>query len=146
MEKKITKRSAFEQVQSILMDAMSADVIDNDTCNTLVAFFDNEIELLNKRAAKAKTSKPKAENDILTTLAIAVMGTDTMTIPEIVNAINADNPDVDATPQKMVYRLDKLVKTGIVECGSTTIKADGKSARKVNTYKVIAHNEEDGEE
>ena len=146
MEKKITKRSAFEQVQSILMDAMSADVIDNDTCNTLVAFFDNEIELLNKRAAKAKTSKPKAENDILTTLAITAMGTDTMTIPEIVDAINADNPDVDATAQKMVYRLNKLVKTGIVECGTTTIKVDGKSARKVNTYKVIAHNEEDGEE
>ena len=145
MEKKITKRSAFEQVQSILMDAMSADVIDNDTCNTLVAFFDNEIELLNKRAAKAKTSKPKAEED-LTTLAIAVMGTDTMTIPEIVDAINADNPDVDATAQKMVYRLNKLVKTSVVECGNITIKAEGKSARKVNTYKVIAHNEEDGEE
>lgn len=146
MEKKITKRSAFEQVQSILMDAMSADVIDNDTCNTLVAFFDNEIELLDKRAAKAKTSKPKAENDILTTLAIVVMGTDTMTIPEIVDAINADNPDVDATAQKMVYRLNKLVKTGIIECGNTTIKAEGKPTRKVNTYKVIAHNEEDGEE
>ena len=146
MEKKITKRSAFEQVQSILMDAMSADVIDNDTCNTLVAFFDNEIELLNKRAAKAKTSKPKAENDILTTLAIAVMGTNTMTIPEIVEAINADNPDVDATPQKMVYRLDKLVKNGIVKSDSTSIKVKGKPARKVNVYTVVSVNGEDGEE
>ena len=146
MEKKITKRSAFEQIQSILMDAMSADVIDNDTCNTLVAFFDNEIELLDKRAAKAKTSKPKAENDILTTLPLAVMGAETRAVPEIVDGLNADNPDVDATAQKMVYRLNKLVKTGVIECGNTTIKADGKSARRVNTYKVITHSEEDGEE
>lgn len=146
MEKKITKRSAFEQVQNILMDAVSADVIDSDTCNTLVAFFDNEIDLLDKRAARAKTTKPKAEEDILTTLAIAVMGSDTMTIPEIVEAINADNPDVDATPQKMVYRLNKLVKSGIVKSDSTSIKVEGKPARKINVYTVVSTTEEDGEE
>ena len=143
--KKITKRENFEALREIVKFAA-----ESDEAERLVAFIDKEIESLDKRAANAKkyASKKKAESDELMEIVNTVLNTHegAMTIPQIVDVINAEYPDMQATPQKLTYRLNKLVEDGVVAKETVSIKSEGKPARRVNAYSAVAIEEEDVEE
>lgn len=144
--KKITKRENFETLRTLVLDAIAVGTIETDEANQLTTFIEKELENLDKRAANAKkyASKKKVEADELYECANAVLNEaeGAMTIPEIVAAIN-ERWEMDATPQKLTYRLNKLVEEGLATKEQVSIKVEGKPARKVNAYTAVVM---DGEE
>lgn len=144
--KKITKRENFETLLTLLPEMLNAGMIDETEDAQLAEFLNKELENLDKRAANAKkyASKKKAEHDELYDCTNTVLNeADTaMTIPEIVAAVN-ERWDMDATPQKMTYRLNKLVEDGLATKEQVSIKVEGKPTRKVNAYTAVIM---DGEE
>lgn len=137
---KITKRDNFNTLRECVLDHM--DWFDEGEADQLIAFIDKELENLDKRAANAKkyAAKNKASADALTDAVADVLEENQayMTIPEIVAAVNAD---LGPTPQKLTYRLNKLVESGIIEKETTSIKEEGKTTRKINVYRWIAAEE-----
>lgn len=123
---KITKKDMFKTIASLLAD--NAEV---------VAFCDNEIALLEKKAAKAKetAAKKKAEGDELRDVVFTAMSdTDFETIADIAARIEGE----DVTVAKVTYRLTSLVKAGLAEKTEVTIPATETSkARKVCAYRAI---------
>ena len=69
-----------------------------------------------------------------------------MTIPEIVAKANELDPEIQATPQKLTYRLNKLVEDGLATKEQVSIKTEGKPARKVNSYTAVQFENEVTEE
>lgn len=133
---KITKRDNYNTLRECVLDHM--DWFEEGEADQLVAFIDKELANLDKRAANAKkyAAKNKASGDALTEAVADVLEENQayMTIPEIVAAINAD---LGPTPQKLTYRLNKLVEAGTIEKETTSIKEEGKTARKINVYRWI---------
>ena len=140
---KITKRDNYNTLRECVLDHM--DWFEEGEADQLVAFIDKELENLDKRAANAKkyAAKNKASADALTEAALDVLteADAYMTIPQIVAAINANGENADATPQKLTYRLSKLVEAGNIEKETKSIKEEGKTARKVNVYRIKAEEE-----
>lgn len=137
---KITKRDNYNTLRECVLDHM--DWFEEGEADLLVAFIDKELENLDKRAANAKkyAAKNKASADALTEAVLDVL-TETdayMTIPQIVAAIDAD---LGPTPQKLTYRLNKLVEAGNIEKETTSVKEEGKAARKINVYRIKAEEE-----
>lgn len=108
-----------------------------------VEWFDHEVEQLDKRTDSAKkyAKKKSAESDALVDAIAEVLSNvnEAMTIPEIVAALPAD---LGATPQKLTYRLNKMVEAKSVIRDSVSIKEEDKKARKVNCYKWYVSDEE----
>ena len=128
---KVTKKDKFAMIKAMI-EAGTVDGVDTDM---LVEFCDNEIALLDKKAAKAKetASKKKADGDALTDAVAAVLTDDFQTIAEITDAVDAE----DATTAKVAYRLNALVKSGVAEKTEVTISGgEGTKARKVQAYKA----------
>ena len=133
MEKKITKREMFEAIINGVKSgdyAVSADEI--------VAFCENEIELLDKKSAKAKerAAEKKVAGDELTDAVKAVLTDDFAVIADIAAKV-AETYGEDATVAKVTYRLTQLEKNG--EAEKTDIKipgGDGVKARTVKGYKL----------
>jgi hypothetical protein len=134
MEKKITKREMFEAIKA---GCTTGEWTVSDV--EIVEFCDNEIALLDKKAAKAKERQAakKAEGDELTDTVKSVMSTDEF---EVIADIAAKVAEVDpeATVHKVTYRLTQLVKNG--EAESTDVKipgGEGVKARTIKGYKLI---------
>ena len=143
MEKKITKRDNYNTLLALVNDAQSEGMLKAEgEYERLVEFINHEIELMDKRAEKAKSySKTKSEKsaDELSVAAQEALKSfeDVASIADIVAAVNAANPELKATAGKLAYRLNKLVEAGVAEKSDITIKEEGKS-RKVNGYKAVA--------
>lgn len=139
--KKITKRENFEALREMVELALDKDYMESDEAERLFAFIDKELENLDKRAANAKkyASKKKAEADSLMELVNSILNEHegAMTIPEIVAKANELDPEAQATPQKLTYRLNKLVEDGLAVKEQVSIKTEGKPARKVNSYTAV---------
>lgn len=121
---KMTKKEMFTYIATVLAD--NADVVD---------FCSNEIELLNKKAEKARiaAAAKKAAGDELTDAVKACLTDEAQTIAEIASKI--EGPDV--TVAKCTYRLTQLVKNGDAEKIEVTLPAtDGGKSRKVMAYKL----------
>lgn len=135
---KITKRDNFESIKTLIAECLNSGAIDEVEFNQLTDFVDKELANLDKRAANAKkyAAKNKASGDALTEAVADVLEENQayMTIPEIVAAVNAD---LGPTPQKLTYRLNKLVEAGTIKKETTSIKEEGKTARKINVYRWI---------
>lgn len=135
---KITKRDNFESIKTLIAECLNSGAIDEVEFNQLTDFVDKELANLDKRAANAKkyAAKNKASDDALTEAVADILEENQayMTIPEIVAAVNAD---LGPTPQKLTYRLNKLVEAGTIEKETTSIKEEGKTARKINVYRWI---------
>lgn len=104
------------------------------TMEELKAFAENEIELLDKKAAKAKeTAKKKRKEADAIQLALQEALTDEYEpIAELAAKLN----DPDVTVAKCVYRLNALVDAGIAEKSDIKVAdANGKS-RTVKGYKL----------
>lgn len=128
---KITKRDNFNALRTMV----ETSSLTNDEQNSLLTFIDHEIELLDKRAESSSKYKAKAKSaktDLLAEMIVnALVGVDAyMTIPQIVEAIGEA-----ATPQKVAYRLGKMVDSGTVIKDSVSIKEEGQSSRRICTYR-----------
>ena len=134
MEKKITKREMFEAIKAGCATGewtvSGAEVAE---------FCENEIALLDKKAAKAKErqAEKKAAGDELTDVIKSVMSKEEF---EVIADIAAKVADIveDSTVAKVTYRLGQLVKNG--EAENTDVKVQGGEGQKTRTikgYKLI---------
>ena len=122
-EKKITKRDRYEEIKALLAD--NADI---------VAFCDNEIALLDGKAAKAKerAATKKAEADALEIAVAGVLTDELQTIADITDKVIAGNPDIeDVTTAKIQYRLRKLVENGTAVKEEIAVGDTGKKSKKM---------------
>ena len=118
---KKTKKDYLNELASI------PEISENEELATFIA---NEIELLDKRAAKAKerAEKNKTEGDELKAAVVGALNSETFTvIADIVAAIEIE----DVTPAKVTARLTSLVKDGVV------VKEEVKTEKgRVMGYKI----------
>lgn len=114
------------------------------TMDQLKAFAEKEIELLEKKAVKAKeaAAKKKAESDELTTMVEEALSTTFEPIADIAARI----PGEDVTISKVTYRLTQLVKNGAAEKQEIAVPTgDGTKTRKIMGYRAIVTPVEDAE-
>ena len=129
---KITKREMFE---ALVEAANGAEF--KFTAEELVAFAENEIALLDKKAVKAKerAATKKAEGDELTEAVRAAMSAEEF---EPIADIAARIEGEDVTVAKVQYRLTQLVKNGEAEKEQITVSGgEGQKARKIMAYRIL---------
>lgn len=137
MMKKVTKRTVLEA----LVAAVDAGLVINGVTSADVRdYATNEIDLLDKKASKAKerAEKKKAEADGLTDAVYAAMTGDYETIADIAARVDFDDPALSVA--KVGARLRKLVDLGKAEKTELKIKPEGggKTVTKVG-YRAIAN-------
>lgn len=129
---KITKRDMYEAI----IEAVNGGEWKYDTAD-VIDFCENEIALLDKKAAKAKetAAKKRAEGDELTDAVRAALSADTFeSIADIAARIQGE----DVTVAKVTYRLTQLVKNGEAEKSEITIPGgEGVKARKIQGYRIL---------
>lgn len=138
---KMTKRNVFEALINYANSGVMAYAADESdvvvTSEALAAFAENEIALLDKKAAKAKerAATKKADGDELTEAVRAAMSTEEFEpIADIATRIEGE----DVTVAKVQYRLTQLVKNGEAEKEQITVPGgEGQKARKIMAYKLI---------
>lgn len=133
MEKKITKREMFEAIKT---GCTTGEWTVNDT--EVAEFCENEIALLDKKAAKAKErqAEKKAAGDELTEAVKAALTDEFAVIADIAAKV-AETYGEDATVARVTYRLTQLVKNGEAENGDVKIAAtEGQKARTIKAYKL----------
>ena len=129
---KITKREMYEAIISLA--ATGEMKYDKDE---YIDFCQNEIALLDKKAAKAKetAAKKRAEGDELTDAVRAALSNEQL---EPIADIAARIEGEDVTVSKVTYRLTQLVKNGEAEKGEISIPGgEGVKARKIMGYRLI---------
>lgn len=134
---KMTKRNVYEALINYANTGVMSYDGNEVTAEALAAFAENEIALLDKKAAKAKerAATKKAEGDELTAVVRQVMSTEEF---EPIADIAARIEGEDVTVAKVTYRLTQLVKNGEAEKQELTIAGgEGQKARKVQGYKLI---------
>lgn len=135
---KITKKDKFNMIKNIL----ETGVVEGVDVAMLKEFVENEVALLEKKAAKAKETagKKKAEADELTIAIQAVLTDEYQTISEVTDLVEGD----DVTTAKVAYRLNALVKAKIADKAEKTVAGgEGVKSRKVQAYKLAEITEAD---
>ena len=131
-EIKVSKRDYL----TAIIEAMKTGEIKYNP-DDVIAFCEHEIELLDKKTAKAKerAAAKRAEGDELTEQIYDVLsGDEFMTIPEIVKALG----DEDVSAQRASYRLRSLVEANRAEKTEITVASpDGGKASKRVAYRLI---------
>ena len=138
---KMTKRNVYEALINYANSGVMAYAADEGdvvvTTEALAAFAENEIALLDKKAAKAKerAATKKAEGDELTDAVRAAMSTeDFEPIADIAARIEGE----DVSLSKVTYRLGQLVKNGEAAKEQITVPGtDGQKSRKIMAYKLV---------
>lgn len=139
---KITKRQMYTAMINFANEgSFSFDAGDGEIMvvapDEIIAFAENEIALLDKKAAKAKetAAKKKTEADALTDVIAQALGEDFEPIADIAARIEGD----DVTVAKVTYRLNKLVELGLAEKQAIKVPgSDGKKSRTIQGYKAVA--------
>ena len=130
MTQKLTKKDKLTAIIATLTGAGTDVAIDE-----LVAYCENEITLLDKKAAKAKetAAKKKAEADELTDVIASLLTDELQTTADITAKIEGE----DVTVHKVSYRLTQLVKSGVAIKEDVKIPGwEGQKARKIAGYKL----------
>jgi hypothetical protein len=131
---KITKREMYEAIAEA---AKTGTACKYDAAD-VIAFCENEISLLDKKADKAKeraATKAK-EGDALTALVLEALTEDYQPIADIAAVVATK--DADATVSKVTYRLTSLVKNGAAEKTELTIAGgEGVKSRKIQGYRIV---------
>lgn len=130
MTQKLTKKDKLTAIIATLKGE-STDIAVAD----LVAYCENEIELLDKKAAKAKetAAKKKAESDELTDVIASLLTDELQTTADITAQID----DEDVTVHKVSYRLTQLTKAEKAIKEEVSIPGkDGAKARKIAAYRL----------
>lgn len=130
---KITKREMYEAIIAVV----SAGEFKYDK-DDYIDFCQKEIELLDKKAAKAKetAAKKKADGDQLTEAVYAVLSAEEFEpIADITARIEGD----DVTIAKVTYRLGQLVKAEKAEKSEIEVAGgEGQKKRKIAAYRRLA--------
>ena len=128
---KITKRDKL----TAIIEAAKAGAEFSCGADVIIAFCENEIELLDKKAVKAKerAAAKKAEGDELTEVVATVLTDELQAIADITAQIEGE----DVSVGKVQYRLRMLAETGRAEKGEIKIPAtDGAKGRTIVGYKL----------
>lgn len=135
----VSKRTMYEAlIRYATTGEMTYDTDDGVVAITneeLETFFANEIELLDKKAAKARerAAVKKVEDPLLDAVRNA-LGTEFESIAEITARVDI----ADATLSKVIYRLRTLIEEGTAEKQNIKIAgSDGKN-RSVVGYRRVA--------
>ena len=141
MKKTYTKREMYELIKA-LVDAgvISGELTETGITEADVAqFCADELELLDKKAAKAKerVATKKAEGDaLLDAVRDALSADEFQSIPDITARIDGE----DVTVAKVTARLKKLLDAGEVEKDQITVSGtEGKKSRKIVAYRYVVN-------
>lgn len=128
--KKVTKKEWYAEIRKIVE---AADVENKDGA---LEFIDNQVKLLEAKAAKAQenAAKKKADGDALREAVYTVLTTELQTIDQITEQVDGE----DVTKAKVTARLTQLVKAEMAV--KDTVKTE--DGRKVTAYKVVEATEE----
>lgn len=134
-EKKITKKEFYAGIIEAMQTGNSPIAPDE-----VIAFCENEIALLDKKAekAKARAAAKRAEGDELTEFIKEALTDEFQVTADIAKAVLDATGNEDYTIHKISYRLGVLVKNG--EAESTDVKipgGEGVKARTIKGYKLI---------
>lgn len=142
---KITKREMYEALITLATTGVLAYEGEDGRVeimgDELKAFAENEIELLDKKAAKAKerAATKRAEGDELTAAVRDALSDEFESIADI--AARVEGADVSVA--KVQYRLGQLAKNGEAEKSELTIPAsEGGKARKLVGYRRMTISED----
>ena len=132
MEKKLTKREMFEAIK-VGFTTGEWTVSEAE----VTEFCDNEIDLLDKKAAKAKErqAEKKAAGDELTEAVKAALTDEPTIIADIATKV-AETFGEDATVAKVQYRLGQLANAG--EAVRSEVKIPATETSKARTVKAFA--------
>lgn len=119
MEKKLTKKDFYGK----LLDLIKLHAEDATEQEQLTEFVQHEIELIEKKAEKAKGYQRKKEKDVLKDMVFEALTEDFQTIKEIVAAI--DSKEIEVTSAKVTARLTALAKENSVIKEEITIEVPG---------------------
>ena len=134
MEKKITKREVLAGV----MNGVQTGDYNGITVEDIVTFCENEIDLLDKKALKAKerAAAKKAEGDALTDAVKAAL-TDELETRDVIAARVAETFGEDASVAKVGYRLTQLAKAEVAVSEDIKIPGgEGQKTRVVKGYRI----------
>lgn len=127
----MTKVESLSTLLALVQDNM--DYLAPETAKDLIDFCTKEIEMIQRKTEKA--SKKSRENDILYYIVAENLPTEYTSIPDIAESLIPLVPEnVVLTAQKVVTRLNALVKEGLAEKVSKPIgKANRVHYRKVSS-------------
>ena len=130
----MTKREVFEAI--IASAQAGRTIVEGMETEEVVAFFENEITNLDKRAerSRAAASKRREAGDALMETVKAVLTEEFQTIADIVAQIEGE----EITASKVTYRLNALAKNGYAEKADVQIPAtEDTKARVVKAYRLL---------
>lgn len=129
----MTKREVFA---AVIASAQNETLtIEGMTTEEVVAFFENEIGNLDKRAerSRATAAKKREAGDALMESVKAALTDDFQTIADVAAQIEGE----EVTASKVTYRLNALAKEGFAEKADVQIPAtEGAKARVVKAYRL----------
>ncbi len=134
-ETKKTKRVVLEAMKKWLMGEETDLTVEDG-----IAYCDNEIALLDRKAEKAKEAKEKkkAENDTLLNVVADALTDEFECIADITARVVEATGDEEISVHKVQYRLSALAKAepAIAVKGEVTIKGDEETkSRTITAYK-----------
>lgn len=135
---KMTKRNVFEALVNFAnggnIEYMTEEGLVTISDEALREFAEHEIELLDKKANKAKDSaaKKRAAGDELTEAVAAVLTDEFQIIADVTAQVEGE----DVTNAKVQYRLNSLVKAGRAEKAEVVVEGANGKNRKVMGYKA----------
>lgn len=133
MENKITKREMYEAIITLAQTGVCPQSVTD-----VVAFCENEVALLDRKALKAKerAAEKRAAGDELTEAVKAAL-TDELETRDVIAARVAETFGEDASIAKVGYRLVQLAKAGDAVSEDIKIPATETSkARTVKGYRI----------
>lgn len=129
----MTKREVYEAIIAGVQAGTVA--IEGMETEEIVAFFQNEVGNLDKRAERSRTAaaKKREAGDALTETVKAVLTEDFQTIADVAAQIEGE----EVTASKVTYRLNALVKDGYAEKADVQVAGvEGAKARVVKAYRI----------
>ena len=129
----MTKREVFAAIIAGVQAGTVA--VEGMETEEVVAFFENEITNLDKRAerSRATAAKKREAGDVLMEAVKGALTEDFQTIADIAALIEGE----EVTASKVTYRLNVLAKEGYAEKADVQIPAtEGVKARVVKAYRI----------
>lgn len=129
----MTKREVFEAVIAGVNAGTVA--VEGMETNEIVAFFENELTNLDKRAerSRATAAKKREAGDTMTEAVKAILTNDFQTIADVAAQMEGE----EVTASKVTYRLNALVKEGYAEKADVQVPGiEGAKARVVKAFRI----------
>ena len=140
MMNEATVKNTKKDYYTNIIQAMQTGEVTIDPVE-IVAFCENEIAMLDRKAEKAKerAAAKKADGDALTEAVKAALTDDFMIAADItIKVAEAVGDELEVSVHKVLYRLTQLVKNNEAEVADVKVpSADGGKARTLKAYKKI---------